>query len=535
MNNNQKISHVITETLFYLGCRDACISPGARNASIALSLGNRFECYNLLDERSCAFTALGISKFKKIPSIINCTSGTAVANLFPAIIEARMSETPLIVITADRPKKMIDKGENQTIYQENIFNKFVLKYVSIDSSLSKIEETIYLAYKTAMGQSNNQPVHEKGPVHINVHLDEPTINNEISTYSLKSDFKSINIHTDKNDIKIIDFNKPIIVCGQSNLSQDKKQIFKLSEKYNIPILSDISSNITAHPNIVYHYDLYIDKIEFDTVFRFGKKPLSKKLNALISKCKNTFLIRDERVFNDDTNRVLSHNQLSDFVDSSSKNLTPDWIKSIQKLENTYLLNINSIMNETNQVNEYSAAHQVLNQIESNSNLFIGNSIIIRAFNLLLSNSLKKDINIFSNRGASGIDGNIATSIGISLSSKSDYNYLILGDQAFMHDIGSLKILKDLDVNLNIIIVNNSGGGIFDYLPILSNDNKMNYKKLIRNDHNETFQKITESYGINYTRIEKLSDFNLPKAKKTQVMELIINKDSSLNFYKNLIS
>ena len=92
----------------------------------------------------------------------------------------------------------------QTIYQENIFNKFVLKYVSVDSSLSKIEETIYLAYKTAMGQSNNQPVHEKGPVHINVHLDEPTMNNEINTYSLKSDFKSINIHTDKNDIKIND-------------------------------------------------------------------------------------------------------------------------------------------------------------------------------------------------------------------------------------------------------------------------------------------------------------------------------------------
>ena len=140
-----------------------------------------------------------------------------------------MSETPLIVITADRPKDMIDKGENQTIYQENIFNKFVLKYVSIDSSLSKIKETIYLAYKSAMGQSNNQPIHEKGPVHINVHLDEPTISNNEITYSLKSDFKSININTLKNDIKINDINKPIIMCGQSNLNQDKKQIFKLSK------------------------------------------------------------------------------------------------------------------------------------------------------------------------------------------------------------------------------------------------------------------------------------------------------------------
>jgi len=535
MNSTQKISHIITETLFNLGCRDACISPGARNAPIALSLSERFDCYNLLDERACAFTALGISKFKEVPSIINCTSGTAVANLFPAIIEARMSEIPLIVITADRPKDMINIGENQTIYQENIYNKYVLKYVSIDSSLQKIKETIYIAYQTAMGNSNNQPIHEKGPVHINVHLDEPTISNKKNTYPTTNDFKPIKINTLENNIKINDINKPIIICGQSNLNQYKKQIFKLSDKHNIPILSDISSNITAHPNIISHYDLYIDKIEFDTVFRFGKKPLSKKLNQQLVKSKNIFLIRNERVFNDDANKVLSYNQLSNIIDNNSENFTPDWIKSIQKLEDAYLSNINSIMTKTNQLNEYSAAYQVLNQIESNSNLFIGNSIIIRAFNLLLSNSLQKDVNIFSNRGASGIDGNISTSIGISLCSKSIHNYLILGDQAFMHDIGSLKILKELDINLNIIVINNAGGGIFDYLPILNNDNKVNYKKLIRNDHNQTFKKITEAYGINYKKIENISHFKLPKTKESQVIELSVDKDDSLNFYKNLIS
>ena len=535
MNSNQKISHIITQTLFSLGCKDACISPGARNAPIALSLSDQFECYNLLDERSCAFTALGIAKYKNIPTVVNCTSGTAVANLFPAIIEARMSETPLIVITADRPKKMIDRGENQTIYQENIFNKYVLKYVSIDSSLEKIEETIFWAYKAAMGQSNNQPIHEKGPVHINVHLDEPTISNETNTYSVNNDFEPINIHNEENNIKINESNKPIIVCGQSNLSQDKRQIFNLSEKYNIPILSDISSNIMTHPNIVSHYDLYIDKIEFDTVFRFGRKTLSKKLNALISKCENTFLIRDERNFNDDVNKLVPYVQIADFMEYNYSTSSTDWIDSIKKYEAKYKSKIAHIMNDTELTNEYTASYKVLNQIDSNSNLFIGNSIIIRAFNLLLSNSLKKDINIFSNRGASGIDGNIATSIGISLCSKSSCNYLILGDQAFMHDIGSLKILSETYVNLCVIVINNSGGGIFDYLPISNDENKMNYKKFIRNDHNETFQRITESYGINYTRIEKLSDFNLPKTKESEVIELIINKESALNFYKNLIS
>ena len=535
MNSSQNISQALSQTLFELGCRDACISPGARNAPIALSLSNQFKCYNILDERSCAFTAMGISKFKKIPAIINCTSGTAVANLFPAIIEARMSETPLIIITADRPKEMIDRGENQTIYQENIFNKYVLKYISIDSSSMKIEEKIYMAYKTAMGQSNNQPIHEKGPVHINVHIDDLTISNKTNTFSINNDFKSINIFSMEDDININDFNKPIIVCGQSNLIQEKKQIFKLSEKYNIPILSDISSNITAHPNIVSHYDLYVKKIKFDTVFRFGKKPLSKILNQQIVRCKNTYLIRDERVFNDDTNKVLSYNQLSNIIDSTSMDLDSDWIKSIQKLEGSYSSNINSIISKTDKLNEYSAAYQVLNQIERNSNLFIGNSIIIRSFNLVIPSNFKKDITIFTNRGASGIDGNISTSIGISLSSKSNYNYLILGDQAFMHDVGSLKILKETNANLIIIVINNSGGGIFDYLPISNDRNRPHYKKLIRNDHNDSFKNITESYGINYTKIEKLSEFNLPKIKKSQVIELNVDKSSSLNFYKNLIS
>jgi len=143
------------------------------------------------------------------------------------------------------------------------------------------------------------------------------------------------------------------------------------------------------------------------------------------------------------------------------------------------------------------------------------------------------VNIFSNRGASGIDGNIATSIGIAASSNSNHNYLILGDQAFMHDIGSLKILKNLNVNLTIIIINNSGGGIFDYLPISNKDNRDTYEKFIRNDHNEEFQMIVEAYGISYRKFDTLSDFTLPLDRGPCVVELSVNKNDSLNFYKKL--
>jgi len=533
MNNNEHISYIIAKTLLNLGCKDACISPGARNSGLALNLSNCFKSYNLLDERSAGYMALGIAKQTSKPTIINCTSGTAVGNLLPSIIEARMSEIPIIIITADRPKNMINKGENQTIYQDTIFDKYILEYQAIDSSSTNIENTIHTIYKTSIGLSDNKPLHEKGPVHINVHLDEPKLSTESERCSVNKIFKNINTQTIKNDIEIKDFKSPLIICGQSNLNEYKENIFKLSDKFNTPIIADISSNIPSHPNSISYYDMFIDNMNCDTIFRFGKKPLSKKLNNLIKECNNTYLIRNEKIFNDDISNIISYKELSDFIDATHISLKTDWITSIKKQESLYISRIENIMNTATDLNEYTIAYKTLNQAENNSNIFIGNSIIIRAFNFLRRNITQKRVNIFSNRGASGIDGNIATSIGIAASSNSNHNYLILGDQAFMHDIGSLKILKNLNVNLTIIIINNSGGGIFDYLPISNKDNRDTYEKFIRNDHNEEFQMIVEAYGISYRKFDTLSDFTLPLDRGPCVVELSVNKNDSLNFYKKL--
>ena len=533
MNSNQNISSIIVKTLANLGCKDACISPGARNSCLAFDLGNRINSYNVLDERSAGYMALGIAKYTNTPVIVNCTSGTALSNLYPSIIEARMSETPMIILTADRPQNIIDKGENQTIYQENIYGKYVLTHQSIDSSSVNIEDIIYAAYNTSIGLSDGKPLHEKGPVHINVHLSEPNSSDDLQSYSMNTNFRDINPVHIENPIKIKDFKKPLIICGQSNLKAYESEIFKLSEELNIPILSDISSNINSHPNKVSYYDTFIDSIKPDTIFRFGKKPLSKTLNQLIKNCSNLYLIRDERIFNDDASDMISYHQLSDFIDSISINLDPSWANSIKEEEKVSISKIDDLINKTKYLNEYTIAYQVLNQIESSSNIFIGNSIIIRAFNLLYKNINQQNINIFSNRGASGIDGNIATSIGMAAASTLNHNYLILGDQAFMHDIGSLKILKDLNINLTIIVINNSGGGIFDYLPISNQDNISSYKQFIRSDHNDTFKEIVEAYKINYIKIDTLSDFNLPLDKKVNVLEVRVDRTDSLDFYQKL--
>ena len=535
MNNNQNISSKVVNTLVKLGCKNACISPGARNSCLAINLGKKINSYNLLDERAAGYMALGIAKYTNSPVIINCTSGTALANLFPSIIEARMSEIPMIILTADRPKEMINIGENQTIYQKEIFGEYVLDYQGIDATTLDIENIINSIYHKSIGITANKDLHEKGPVHINVHLDEPNINQKIES-DLNIVLNKIKPMHSNSDVKINDFKKPLIICGQSNLKNKQDIIFSLSERFNIPILTDISSNINSHPNKISYYDTFISDIKPDTIFRFGKKPISKKLNALIKEhSKNTYLVRDQKIFNDDAINLISYNQLSNFIDKSTINIDEQWINSIKRKETISISKIDDLIDKSKSLNEYSLAYHFLNQVENKSNIFIGNSIIIRAFNLLLKNTKNKDINVFSNRGASGIDGNIATSAGISICSNSNRNYLILGDQAFMHDIGSLNILQNQSINLTIIVINNSGGGIFDYLPISNDDNMKSYKKFIRSDHNYTFNKIIEAYGLSYKKVNSLSDFNLSSYKNNTIIEVKIDRNESLNFYQKMIN
>ena len=180
MNHNTQISHAIIDILYKLNIKDICISPGARNSPIIQACSNsKIKMHSILDERSSGFYALGISKKNKRPVALSCTSGTALGNLFPAIIEARMAEVPLIIITSDRPKEDINKGENQTIYQDNIYDQYAVDFENINpstDSLNSVANKINKIYNASLGIRQNQKISEKGPTHINIHFDEPLLN-----------------------------------------------------------------------------------------------------------------------------------------------------------------------------------------------------------------------------------------------------------------------------------------------------------------------------------------------------------------------
>ena len=538
MSNNIQISNLIVNLLEQLNVSNVCVSPGARNAPMIEALSkSSLKMHSILDERAAGFYALGMAKKTDGPVALSCTSGTALANFFPAIIEAYMSETPLIIISADRPVQSIDTGSNQTIYQDNIYGKYSLHFEKINSlsdDLDSICNKINVAFHASMGIIENKKISSKGPVHINIHFDEPLINSQEiykkSTIQLKKIEPSENHPSPIKNKTVV--KNPVIICGQSDLKKNSDTILDIAQKIGSPILSDISSNIKGENQVISFYDHFTEDINPDLILRFGRKPLSKKLLSLISQNKEiTYLIRSREKFNDDVIPIeISIDSFAENIDNYlDYEKDSSWLDSFINQDTLAKQKIVSLSKDV-KINEYSFANKLINILPDNSNLFIGNSLMIRAFNSFSNRAYDKNIHILSNRGASGIDGNIATALGIAQSFNKN-NYLVIGDQSFMHDIGSLQILSEIEADLAIFIINNGGGAIFERLPLSNEMNLSIFNQFVRRSHNQNFEAITKSYNIDYTLITTFEEFKKLDMNKTQICEVMVNQGDSLNFIR----
>ena len=545
MNNNLNLnwSNQISNILDGLGVKDICICPGSRNTPLTLAFTNNpnFRCTSHIDERSAAFFALGISKKNKIPSVVVSTSGTAVANFFPAIIESNLSKNPLVVITADRPAYLTNTGENQTINQQNIFGAHVREFQDLNLP-SNNEEWIYnkiiSLFNSAIGTSKLPP----GPIHINIPFEEPLIQNLPSNKKI-----SINeIHTPKikwtiDDINIPDLNNSIIVCGEIQEKDFIDDMLKLSEHLNAPILADPTSKIRylkKHKNIISNYNLFLDiaDLNLNTIIRFGRKPTSKLLCNLLDNHKNTLYIDKYPEFNDNTKNTITSDikYFSKLVikktDSINNNINLSSLILLQK-------NTDSLIEKID-INDYrcegALINNILNTINTPANIFIGNSMAIREMDDL-TNNINKKINIYCNRGASGIDGLVSTALGMSKNSNKS-NIAILGDLSFYHDMNGLLSATKMDLNIKFVILNNNGGGIFSKLDIA----KLNYDKFEKfwtTPLNLDIKKIADLYNLKYTKIENRNDLKKINEKNTkaEIFDYKINIKESIENKEKILT
>lgn len=461
------------------------ISPGSRNAPLTIGFSNHPEIQTLsiVDERCAAFFALGIAQQKQKPVAVLCTSGSALLNYYPAIAEAFYSKIPLVVISADRPKHLIDIGDGQTIRQENVFENHILfsaNLVENDKFKTRNAQLIGEALQLATSQN--------GPVHINVPFDEPI-------YETVEDLKQFhfphismssldNSHINYDYLSKIwnDAERKMIVVGVSYPDKELHQLMDLyAEDDSVLIFTETTSNL-HHSKAIDSIDQLIfslDELDFkelqpDILITFGGMIVSKRIKQFLrnyqpkhhwnideKKAINTFFCLSEFI---QTKPVDFFSKFNKIISKKESDYQSKWLAIRDKRREKHSEYLSKIKHS-----DFKAFEQVLESIPNNSQLQISNSAIIRYAQLF---SIPATIDVFCNRGTSGIDGSTSTAIGAAFASKKQ-TVFITGDLSFFYDSNALWN-KNIPANFRIIIINNSGGGIFKIIPGPATTNAAKY-------------------------------------------------------------
>ena len=560
------------------GIQNIVISPGSRNSPLAFGFASnpKFNCFSIIDERSAGFFALGISQQTKKPTVLLCTSGSALLNYAPSISEAFFSQIPLIVISADRPKHKIGIGDSQTIFQEQVFGKNILeskalmqdlnhntnellksnsqkilKKNSTERSIIKLQNDIQASNDNIIKNIFSKCLGNLKPVHINVPFEEPLYNfQEKPTVSISSLLKKTHekkSSTIEKEYRLEQFKKIIILIGSSEKSlMSKKLLEKISLNKNIVVLKETLSNI-HHPSFFGKIDQIIAPIELhneqDRLFKELQPDLLITIGGMVvSKKIKTFL----RNFSPKKHFHVGLNDAKDTFYCGVKHIKVQtenfFINSlpIEPISSDYHDKWASISKNRNKLHVLEMkkipfcdlkVFSVLNsKIPNNYNVQVSNSSPIRYFQLFDQNVTCP---MFCNRGTSGIDGSLSTAVGASWVSKHP-TLFVTGDLSFFYDSNGLfnnYIRKDL----RIIVINNSGGGIFKILPGYAKEKT--HEMFIEARHNYNSKQLAKMYGFRYSHVSsllglKFSLFNFFKtSSKPKILEIKTSSQLSSQILK----
>ena len=465
------------------GITEFVLSPGSRNAplSIALYEAERRGLIKLhvrIDERTAAFFALGIIKATRTPVAVVCTSGTAVANYYPAFLEAHHSDLPLIVLSADRPARLRQTGANQTTNQINLFNcgRFF--------------------------NGDNYQLHKLGPTHINLEFDEPLLseikNDWLNNLSVRE------LH--EEEAKVENFEVPpgkgLVIVGHDGID-----VSEFADSLGVPVISE---NPLSYPKAVAHASLFSGKLEVDWVVVVGRTTLSRSTNTLISKAKSVFVI-DPRASKVDPKRSATKifSNIPQIIGSAEKwNLSSDLIK-------------------IDGWSEPAAAQCIAENLPNGSSLYVASSRPIRDLEAFAAP--RTGVEVFANRGLAGIDGNLSTALGIA--SKRECAFAIIGDLAFLHDLTAL--VNQEKIKLKLLVINNDGGGIFSTLPQAGVEG---FEKIFGTPHGRDLFEIVRAFDIPVTEINDLKSlkaFMSPPTKFEIAILQMPDRESNAALIKEL--
>lgn len=479
------------------------ISPGSRNAPLTIGFASHpdFTCYSIADERSAGFFALGIAQQIQKPVAVVCTSGSALLNYYPALAEAFYSQIPFVVVSADRPLSKIDIGDGQTIRQQNVFENHILYNANLTEDASvENDQKICAALDIS--------ILKKGPVHINVPFEEPLYDTvtELSVKPVISQLKATEkAHFDLNEA-LQTWNtskKKLILVGTNYPDEISSEIIeKLANDPSVIVMTETTSNL-HHPKFVSKIDVLITPfseedfktLQPDLLITFGGMVVSKRIKAFLRKYKpqQHWHIDSLRAY--DTFGCLTEHFKTNPNDFFRKLVAE--IKPTQSHYNNFVqqkkadrIEKSDAFSQTAPYSDFLAFDKIVKALPENIQLQVSNSAAIRYLQLF---DLKPSIEVFCNRGTSGIDGSTSTAVGASIISKKPV-ILITGDIGFFYDSNGLwnNYIPD---NFKIILVNNAGGGIFRILP--GHQNTEIFHTYFETQHKLNAEHLAKMFDFNY--------------------------------------
>ena len=500
MSNSTALARSIIKQLIELGIKDVVLSPGSRNAPLSIALYEASEkgLINLhvrIDERGAAFFALGIAKASARYVPVVCTSGTAVANYYPALLEAHHSDINLLLLTADRPARLRGTGSNQTTDQSNIFGAFVRASFDTDKDLDL-----------------SKALSGSGPVHINLQFDEPLLDQDNSDWLSGIKVKTQEIGKAEAIEINTDSKKSLVIVGHDRAGFSVAEIEKFASDLAAPLIAEdplVFDGAIAHAPIVLSDEKARVALASENVFVIGRTTLSRSINAYIQGARKVIVI-DPRTENIDTSRTSD--EIYTQIPKVKKPLEIDqsWHEIWKKFEALAAIAL-SVLPEWS---EAELATVIAEELEDDTALFISSSRPVRDFESFAVP--RSGLVTYANRGLAGIDGNISTALGVA--TQHSESYAVIGDLAFLHDVSALaNPTKD---NLTIIVVDNDGGGIFS---TLGQRGSKGFETIFGTPHGIDISSVVKGFGISSQRISSAKELHIALQQIHTGLHVIVAK------------
>jgi 2-succinyl-5-enolpyruvyl-6-hydroxy-3-cyclohexene-1-carboxylate synthase len=487
------------------GVEHACTSPGSRSTPLVLALARepRLTAHSHIDERASGFFALGLAKAGGRPVAVTCTSGTAAANLAPAVIEASEARVPLIVLTADRPAELREIGAGQTIDQIKLYGGAVRWFFEVgnhDATRERERWIRALACRAVATATGERP----GPVHLNWGLREPLAAGPTPplTDGRPGGRPWVAVRRPRGapvTAPIEGARRGVIVAGRDDAGL-APEIPALAVAAGYPLLADPLSGARRGAAAIAHYDLLLRDERFaaerapEVVIRVGDLPTSRALRGWLAALDADQILLDPHgVWQDPASVVGTAIRADPRALVPPPAADPSWLAGWRAADAGIATAVERALGE--ELSEQAAARAVATALPADATVFVAASMAVRHLESYWP--VRDDApRLLSNRGANGIDGTLATPLGIAAASAGPVVALV-GDVAFAHDIGALLAVRRLGLELTIVLLDNGGGAVFDQLPIAAQTDV--YEHHIATPTALDFAAAAELYGLRYER------------------------------------